>query len=74
MRTTIAIAVVLMLVVAGCSQAPGAGTTTDTEVNTTQPRSVTTTEQVVKPDDPESDVLGWEAGLTTCSAVVTDPG
>jgi len=62
MRTTIAIAVVLMLVVAGCSQAPGAGTTTDTEVTTTQPGSVTTAEQVVKPDDPESDVLGWEAG------------
>ncbi|WP_135823295.1 Hvo_1808 family surface protein [Halorussus ruber] len=75
MRTTIAIAVVLMLVVAGCSQAPGAGPTTDTEATTTQPVAGTDTgqsgsdatttdqtEQVVKPDDPETDVLGWEAG------------
>ncbi|UPV76057.1 Hvo_1808 family surface protein [Halorussus limi] len=67
MRTKIAIAVVLMLVVAGCSQAPGAGTTTDTTgAPTTQPGSDTQTvrqDAVVKPDDPESDVLGWEAGL-----------
>ncbi|WP_128477245.1 Hvo_1808 family surface protein [Halorussus pelagicus] len=61
MRTTIAIAVVLMLVVAGCSQAPGTGTT-DMDANTTD---ATTDRQdvVIKPDDPESDVLGWEDGL-----------
>ncbi|PSQ47219.1 hypothetical protein BRD15_07445 [Halobacteriales archaeon SW_6_65_15] len=82
MRTTIAIAVVLMLVVAGCSQAPGSGTTPETTTaepvdttteattapgsGTTDDGTDTTTEQperVVKPDDPDEDVLGWEGGV-----------
>jgi hypothetical protein len=87
MRTTIAIAVVLMLVVAGCSQAPGAGTTTDTEVDTTarpdagtettrSGSDATTTEQadeVVKPDDPKTDVLGWEAGYWYNETIDVNP-
>ncbi|MFC4448733.1 Hvo_1808 family surface protein [Halorussus aquaticus] len=80
MRTTIAIAVALMLVVAGCSQAPGAGTTTDTTDDvtgaTTQPGSGTddqSGQQVVKPDDPESDVLGWEAGYWYNETIDVNP-
>ncbi|WP_137286423.1 Hvo_1808 family surface protein [Halorussus salinisoli] len=88
MRTTIAIAVALMLVVAGCSQAPGAGTTTDTAAETTVPptadettqsdsESDATTEQssqqVVKPDDPESDVIGWEAGYWYNETIDVNP-
>ncbi|WP_276299823.1 Hvo_1808 family surface protein [Halorussus lipolyticus] len=83
MRTTIAIAVVLMLVVAGCSQAPGAGTTTDTDVNTTTPDAgaettqsgsdTTQSERVVKPDDPKTDVLGWEAGYWYNETIAVNP-
>jgi hypothetical protein len=85
MRTTIAIAVVLMLVVAGCSQAPGAGTTTETEITTTESDAgaettqsgsdATTdqTEQVVKPDDPDTDVLGWEAGYWYNETIDVNP-
>jgi hypothetical protein len=62
-----------MLVVAGCSQAPGSGTTTDTEVNTTQPESGTTAKQVIKPDDPDSDVLGWEAGYWYNETIDVNP-
>jgi len=67
MRPILAIAVALMLVVAGCSQAPGGATTT---AETTQPESgvATTTDsgadrEIVKPDDPDTDTLGWEDGL-----------
>lgn len=46
-----------MLVVAGCAQAPGAGTTEPTTDATTDEQR-----EIVKPDDPETDVLGWEDG------------
>ena len=76
-----------MLVVAGCSQAPGAGTTADTTgdetVETTSDpasngtdESNTTTdesEQVVKPDDPNTDVLGWEAGIWYNETIAVNP-
>ncbi len=82
MRTTIAIAVVLMLVVAGCSQAPGTGTTTDVNATTTEETtrpdsgSDATTDQqdaVVKPDDPETDVLGWESGIWYNETIDVNP-
>ncbi|WP_134668717.1 Hvo_1808 family surface protein [Halorussus marinus] len=66
MRSSLAIAVALMLVLAGCSQAPGGATTT--AADTTQPESgvetttVDTESAVVAPDDPDTDVLGWEDG------------
>lgn len=47
-----------MLVIAGCAQAPGAGTTEPTADATTTDGQ----QEVVKPDDPESDALGWEDG------------
>ncbi|WP_135829472.1 Hvo_1808 family surface protein [Halorussus halobius] len=85
MRTSIAVAVVLMLVVAGCSQAPGGATeTTDTHVNaTTQPEPTTQSgsdgttdadesQAVVKPDDPETDVLGWEDGVWYNETIAVD--
>ena len=62
MRTTIAIAVVLMLVFAGCSQAPGVETTTGT-----------TDGAAVKPPDPASDRLGWEAGYWYNETVAVTP-
>ena len=58
MRRSIAIAVVLMLVVAGCSQAPGTGTTDGS---------------AVKPPDPASDRLGWEAGYWYNETVSVTP-
>ncbi|WP_435180868.1 Hvo_1808 family surface protein [Halorussus sp. AFM4] len=64
MRTTIAIAVVLMLVVAGCSQAPGTGTTTGT---------ADAGGSVVEPPDPPSDRLGWEAGYWYNETVAVTP-
>jgi hypothetical protein len=91
MRTTIAIAVALMLVVAGCSQAPGSGTTPETtgdeNVDTTAAASSgsdttqsdgtepTTdgSEQVVKPDDPDQDVLGWESGVWYNETIAVTP-
>jgi hypothetical protein len=84
MRTTIAIAVALMLVVAGCSQAPGAGTTADTTVDETVETTAGTTdsdssgttdgsEQVVKPDDPDKDVLGWENGIWYNETIGVNP-
>ncbi|WP_132058136.1 Hvo_1808 family surface protein [Halorussus amylolyticus] len=73
MRASLAIAVALMLVVAGCSQAPGAGTTADTTGATDAPGQSDTDSDstdsggeqsaVNKPDDPDSDVLGWEDGI-----------
>jgi hypothetical protein len=71
MRTTIAIAVVLMLVVAGCSQAPGTGTTTETDIDDTT--AVTTDGGAVEPDDPDSDVLGWEAGIWYNESIDVNP-
>ncbi|WP_115862493.1 Hvo_1808 family surface protein [Halorussus litoreus] len=89
MRTSIAIAVVLMLVVAGCSQAPGGGTTTadttdvttgvDSEPGTTDSDAGTESttsddaEEVVKPDDPGTDVLGWEAGIWYNETIDVNP-
>jgi len=78
MRPIFAIAVALMLVVAGCSQAPGGATTT---ADTTQPESgvATTTDagadrEVVKPDDPDTDVLGWEDGRWYNETINVTPG
>ncbi|UPW02132.1 Hvo_1808 family surface protein [Halorussus gelatinilyticus] len=81
MRTILAIAVVLMLVVAGCSQAPGAGTTTGmdgtTTAPTTQPNSGSDTtgqqDAVVKPEDPATDTLGWESGLWYNETIDVEP-
>jgi len=78
MRPSLAIAVALMLVIAGCSQAPGGATTT---ADTTQPGSgaEATTDagveaDVVKPDDPDTDVLGWEAGIWYNETIDVTPG
>ncbi|WP_158055425.1 Hvo_1808 family surface protein [Halorussus halophilus] len=74
MRTGIAVAVVLMLVVAGCSQAPGAGTST-AGTNTTAPTTGETPGEkpVVKPDNPETDVLGWEGGIWYNETIAVNP-
>ena len=68
MRTTIAIAVALMLVVAGCSQAPGSSTTLADQTQTESPA-----DGPVKPDDPDSDVLGWEEGLWFNETIDVNP-
>ncbi|NHN61041.1 MULTISPECIES: Hvo_1808 family surface protein [Halorussus] len=60
MRRSIAIAVVLMLVVAGCSQAPGTGTDG-------------TADGSVEPADPASDRLGWEAGYWYNESIDVNP-
>lgn len=70
MRTITVAAVALMLVLAGCSQAPGTSTSTQTSgpnvTQTTQGPSTEVsgpdTEKAVHPPDPKSDVLGWENG------------
>jgi hypothetical protein len=66
MRTITVVAVALMLVLAGCSQAPGVddttsnpGTTGTSQTPGTMPSGPT---EVVHPPDPSSDVLGWENG------------
>lgn len=89
MRTSIAVAVVLMLVVAGCSQAPGGEVgTTDTQVDATEATTQSEpasqsgedgttdadeSQAVVKPDDPETDVLGWEDGIWYNETIDVDP-
>jgi len=73
-RRIIAVAVVFLVVLAGCQGAPGGnGTTTDatttsppTESTTTEPTTTeptTTEESTFDYEDPESDVLGWEGGF-----------
>ena len=62
MRTTIAIAVALMLVVAGCSQAPGTSPTTAGNPTDAQPL-----------EDPSSDVLGWEQGYWYNETIAVTP-
>ncbi|WP_458206814.1 Hvo_1808 family surface protein [Haladaptatus sp. NG-SE-30] len=68
MRTITVVAVALMLVLAGCSQAPGANdTTSNTDTTQTTQSPGTTTDgpaqkKAVHPPDPDSDVLGWEEG------------
>ncbi|PSP54924.1 hypothetical protein BRC82_07945 [Halobacteriales archaeon QS_1_67_19] len=82
MRTIAILAVALMLVVAGCSQAPGTSTTT---ADTTAESEATTASgsgadettddarQVVKPDDPDEDVLGWEDGVWHNETIAVNP-
>ncbi|USZ69520.1 Hvo_1808 family surface protein [Halorussus salilacus] len=73
MRTSLTIAVVLMLVLAGCAQAPGSSTTTETTQPATDEQetddgsdgdgdSGTDEREIIKPADPEQDALGWEDG------------
>ncbi|WP_458189136.1 Hvo_1808 family surface protein [Haladaptatus sp. NG-WS-4] len=68
MRTITVVAVALMLVLAGCSQAPGSDTTTSDPdgTQTTQAPGTSTSpptqQKAVHPPDPKSDVLGWEEG------------
>jgi hypothetical protein len=60
-----ALAVVLVVVLAGCMQAP-TGPATTQEPNTTTSPATTSTTTTTSPSfdytDPESDVLGWEGG------------
>ncbi len=66
MRTVTAIAVAVMLVLAGCSQAPGTDTTTGPNATTQGTQSTAAPGDgaaVVHPPDPDSDVLGWENGV-----------
>ncbi|WP_227352827.1 Hvo_1808 family surface protein [Haladaptatus salinisoli] len=66
MRTITVVAVALMLVLAGCSQAPGVGDTTSnpgtTGTSQTPGAPASGPTEVVHPPDPNSDVLGWENG------------
>ncbi|WP_266074758.1 Hvo_1808 family surface protein [Haladaptatus caseinilyticus] len=67
MRTITAVAVALMLVLAGCSSAPGDDTTTSGPdvTNTTQDPGTTAPpgeKKAIHPADPDDDVLGWEEG------------
>ncbi len=70
MRTITVVALALMLVLAGCSQAPGTKTSTTTSgPNVTQTTENPGTEvsgpdtnEAIHPADPKSDVLGWENG------------
>ena len=82
MKALPALIVVVMLVLAGCAQAPGLGTTgpsgdssgtaTTTDGGTTTAAATTSPNTSGSPPDPGSDVLGWENGYWYNESIAVD--